>query len=288
VVGGPAPLNRPRGGRILRGRSGGMGQELDDRAGLEALVASLGAQVAESDRLRSAFMQNVAHELSTPLTPLAGYLKILLSDKMGALAPQQRKVVEAMAAAVTRLTRVVENLSDFASLTAGQAAAMATDVDPDALVAEVVEEQRAAIKEARLHVQVVPSGGGTVKADARKLRQAFSNLFSNAVKFSPHGGEVLVEGRREGGKLRISIWDQGPGIPREDQAHVFEPFFHATRTARGSEARLPGSGLGLPVAARIAEAHGGRVVVESPPGEQRPAGSGHQFSGTRVVLEIPA
>jgi len=264
-----------------------MGHELD-RAGLEALVASLGAQVAESDRLRSAFMQNVAHELSTPLTPLAGYLKILLSDKMGPLTPQQRKVAEAMAAAVTRLTRVVENLSDFASLSAGQAAALATDVDPDALVAEVVEEQRAAIKEARLHVQVVPSGGGTVRADPRKLRQAFSNLFGNAVKFSPHGGEVLVESRRAEGKLRIAIWDQGPGIPRQDQAHVFEPFFHATRTARSGEARLPGSGLGLPVAARIAEAHGGRVVVESPPAEQRPAGSGHQFSGTRVVLEIPA
>lgn len=264
-----------------------MAQEMD-RAGLEALVASLSAQLVESDRLRSTFMQDVAHELSTPLTPLVGYLKILLAEKLGPLTPQQRKVAEAMAAAVTRLSRVVENLSDFANLSAGQAAAMATDVDPDALMAEVVEEQRAAIKEARLHVQVVPSGGGTVRADSRKLRQAFSNLFSNAVKFSPHGGEVLVEGRREGGKLRISIWDQGPGIAPQDQPHVFEPFFHATRTARGSEARLPGSGLGLPVAARIAEAHGGRVVVESPPMNPHPAGSGHQFSGTRVVLEIPA
>jgi signal transduction histidine kinase len=264
-----------------------MAHELD-RAGLEALVASLGAQVAEADRFRSAFMQNVAHELSTPLTPLAGYLKILLSDKMGPLSPQQRRVAEAMAAAVTRLTRVVENLSDFANLTAGQAAALATDVDPDALVAEVVEELRPAVKEARLHLQVIPSGGGAVKADARKLRQAISNLLSNAVKFSPHGGAVLVEARRAEGKLRISIWDQGPGIPPEDQPHLFEPFFHAHRTARGSEARLPGSGLGLPVSARIAEAHGGRVVVESPPRDQRPAGSAHQFSGTRVVLEIPA
>lgn len=263
-----------------------MAQELDEE-GLRALVTSLGAQVAESDRLRSAFMQNVAHELSTPLTPLVGYLKILLSDRLGPLTPQQRKVAESMAAATSRLTRVVDNLSDFANLTAGQAAAMAAPVDPDALIAEVVEELRSAIKEARLHVQVGPSGGGPVKADARKLRQAISNLISNAVKFSLHGGEVLVTARRAGGRLRISVYDQGPGIAPADLPQVFEPFFHATRAARGGEARVPGSGLGLPVALRIAEAHGGVVRVESPPSDIRPEGSTHQFTGTKVILEIP-
>jgi signal transduction histidine kinase len=192
-----------------------------------------------------------------------------------------------MAAAVNRLTRVVDNLSDFANLSAGQAAALAAQVDPDGLVAEVVEELRSAIKEARLHVEVQPSRAGPVIADARKLRQAISNLVSNAVKFSPHGGEVLVIVRREGGKLRISAYDQGPGIAPADLPHVFEPFFHATRAARSGEARVPGSGLGLPVALRIAEAHGGSVRVESPPSDIRPPSSTHQFTGTKVVLEIP-
>jgi len=263
-----------------------MAQKLE-QDGLEALVKALGAQVAESDRLRSAFMQNVAHELSTPLTPLAGYVKILLSEKLGPLPPQQRKVVESMAASVTRLTRVVENISDFANLAAGQAAPLATPVDADALVAEVVEEQRAAIKEARLHVQVRPGGGPPVMADARKLRQAVGNLFGNAVKFSPHGGEVLVAVRRGSGKLRIAIWDQGPGIPVEDRAHVFEPFFHATRAPKSGEARRPGSGLGLSVAARIAEAHGGRVELQSPPAEIHPGEGDRAFTGTMVAIEIP-
>ncbi|MBI5067582.1 MAG: HAMP domain-containing histidine kinase [Deltaproteobacteria bacterium] len=262
-----------------------MAQKLEDD-GLEAMVKALGAQVAEGDRLRSAFMQNVAHELSTPLTPLAGYVKILLAERLGPLPPQQRKVVESMAAAVARLTRVVENISDFANLSSGQATPLVAPVEVDALVAEVVEEQRAAIKEARLHVQVLPGGGPPVKADRRKLRQALGNLFSNAVKFSPHGGEVLVTVTRAGGKLRIAIWDQGPGIPGEDQAHVFEPFFHATRSSR-SEARRPGSGLGLSVASRIAEAHGGRVELQSPPVENHPGEGDHTFSGTMVALEIP-
>ena len=160
--------------------------------GLRARLAALEERVAEAQRLRSAFMQNVAHELSTPLTPLAGYLRILLSDKLGPLSPQHRKVAESMTAAVTRLARVVDNLSDFASLASGQSTALVGPVDPDALVAEVVEEQRAAVKEARLNLVVVPSGGGTIQADARKLRQALANVVGNAVKFSPHGGEVLV------------------------------------------------------------------------------------------------
>jgi len=261
-----------------------MAQKLE-QDGLEA-PAKAGAQVAEGDRLRSALLQNVAHELSTPLTPLAGYVKILLSEKLGPLPPQQRKVVESMAAAVTRLTRVVENISDFANLAAGQAAPMAGPVDVDALVNDVVEEQRAAIKEARLHVQVLPASGPAVQADARKLRQALGNLFGNAVKFSPHGGEVLVAVRRAGGKLRVAIWDQGPGIAAADQAHVFEPFFHATRSSR-SEARRPGSGLGLSVAARIAEAHGGRVELQSPPADVHPGEGDRAFTGTMVALEIP-
>lgn len=257
---------------------------------LRAQVEALQARLAESDRLRSAFMQNVAHELSNPLTPLVGYLKILSSDKLGALAGPQRKVIDAMTAAVTKLTRVVDNLSDFANLRAGQAAVLAAPLDPDALVAEVVEEMRPAIKEAHLHVQVVPSRGGAVNADARKLRQAVSNLVGNAVKFSSHGGEVLIEVTRSDGKLQIAVYDQGPGVPPEDQEHVFEPLFHATRssrTARGTEARRPGSGLGLPVARRIAEAHGGRVLLESPPATL-PRTLGRPFAGTRVSLEIPS
>jgi signal transduction histidine kinase len=129
-----------------------------------------------------------------------------------------------------------------------------------------------------------------VKADARKLRQAVSNLIGNAVKFSSHGGEVLVEMARTEGKLQIVVYDQGPGIPAGDQEHVFEPLFHAIRTshsARGTEARRPGSGLGLPVARRIAEAHGGRIFLESPPATP-PRTLGHAYGGTRVTLEIPA
>jgi signal transduction histidine kinase len=295
------PLDPSRFVDEVRAYLGGKREEIPaegERAGLRALSASLAtrlesavvganrarAQVAELDKTRAAFMHDLAHELSTPITPLAGYVKILLSEKLGSLAPQQRKVLEAMASAATKLTRIVDNLSDFASLQAGEAAIVPATVDPDQLADDVVAELRAPVKDARLHVEVRPSRGGPVQADPRKLRQALANVVSNAVKFSPHGGEVLVEVAREGGRLRYAVYDQGPGVRAADAERIFEPFYHADRV---EEARAPGSGLGLPVARRIAEAHGGRAFVESPPHTQ-PSVGGHHFTGAKFVLEIPA
>jgi signal transduction histidine kinase len=235
--------------------------------------------------LPSTFVRDLAHELSTPLTPIAGYLRLLQAGKLGALTPEQKRVVDAISHSVTRLTRIVDNLADFGSLESDAPALLSAAVDPDALADEVVAEQRGAIKEARLHVEVRHGGGGAVLADARKLRQAFANLVSNAVKFSPHGADVLVEVTREAGRLRFTVYDQGGGIPPGEAERVFEPLRHSA-VKRSDDARAPGSGLGLPVARRIAEAHGGSVSLESPPRTQPDASTRH-YSGSKFVLDIP-
>jgi signal transduction histidine kinase len=265
----------------LKALSGSMAARLETAVAGERRAA---ARLVELDRLKSAFVHNLVHELSTPLTPLAGYLNILRSGKLGPVAPQHQRLLDSMQQAVGRLVRVVDNLSDFASLENGQAPLLDANVDPDVLAEEVVAELRPAIKDARLNVSVTHGGGGAIRADARKLRQAMGNLVANAVKFSPHGGEVLVEVAREGDRLRFSVFDQGPGIRAGEAERIFEPLYHAA--ARGEEARAPGTGLGLPVARRIAEAHGGRVFVESPPRTQ-PAASPRHFTGSKFVLEIP-
>lgn len=243
------------------------------------------ARLIEIDHLKSTFMHDLAHQLSTPLTPIAGYLRILRSEKLGPLSPEQRRVLDAMMVSSARLTRMVDNLSDFASLQGGRTPIMEGAVQPDQLAEEVVAELRPAIRDARLHVAVSPAGGGAVIADPRKLRQALANLVSNAVKFSPHGADVLVVVAREPGKLRYAVYDQGPGIVPAEQEGIFEPLHHAA-TRGGEEARPPGSGLGLPVTRRIAEAHGGRVWVESPPRSQ-PAHAPRHYTGCKFVLEIP-
>ena len=266
----------------LKALSGAMAEHLESAvAGAQRATR----RVEELGKLRSAFVHNLAHELSTPLTPLAGYLRILASGKLGSLTPQQQRVVETMVSSVARLTRVVDNLADFASLEGGQAPLLRSAIEPDRLADEVVEELKGAIRDARLHVTVLHGGGAPVLADARKVRQALANLVQNAVKFSPHGGEVLVEVARDSGRVRFVVYDQGPGVAPGEAERIFEPLFHAA--ARGESARLPGSGLGLPVARRIAEAHGGRVAVESPPRTQ-PASLTRHFTGSKFVLEIPA
>ena len=272
--------------------------EAGERAGLRALSAAMAGHLehaledargwedrcVERDRLGRIFIGNLAHELRTALTPMSGYLKILSSDKLGPLSAQQQRILESIQGATGRLTRVVENLSDFASLQASDAVLFPAGVDPDTLADDVVADLRPAIREARLHVAVQKSGGGVVTADPRKLRQALANVVGNAVKFSPHGGEVLVEVQRDASTLRFSISDQGPGIPPGEQKHLFEPFFHAAD--KDDRAKHPGSGLGLPVARRILEAHGGTISIESPPRAQS-EGVRRQYTGSKFVLEIP-
>jgi signal transduction histidine kinase len=236
---------------------------------------------AERDRRRSAFMKDLAHELATPLTPIAGYLKLLQTDRLGPLSPAQRKAVGAMSTSVARLARIVDNLADFASLDAGPATVSAAPVDPDALAEEVANEVQPYARDARLHVEVRRAGGGPVLADPKKLRQALANVLQNAVKYSPHGGEILIDVTRDGGRLAFAVYDQGPGLTASEVQRIFEPFQHPYRP---EDSRRPGSGFGLPVARRIAEAHGGGFTVESPPHSQ-PSGA-RQFAGAKFVIEI--
>lgn len=253
-------------------------------AGL-SIESAAGAPEA-TEAARATFVRDLVHELSTPITPLAGYLRILQGEKLGPLSPQQKKVLESMLGSVQRLSRIVENLSDFANLQTSTAILKLEPVDPDALVDELLADLRAAVRDAQVHVTVTKSGGGALVADAKKLKQAVANVVGNAVKFSPHGGEILVELVREPDVLRVAVYDQGPGVVPKEQEAIFEPFHHAA-TRGADDARVPGSGLGLPVARRIAEAHGGRIWVESPPRTQ-PGSVPRLFSGAKFVIEIPS
>ncbi|MGB8932454.1 MAG: HAMP domain-containing sensor histidine kinase [Anaeromyxobacteraceae bacterium] len=259
-------------------------RRLIEEAGL-SIESSPGSPEA-SETARANFVRDVVHELSTPITPLAGYLRILQSEKLGPLTPQQRKVLESMLGSVARLSRIIENLSDFANLQTSAATLKLGPVDAGAIVDEVIADLRAAIRDGQVHVTVARTGDGAIIADGRKLKQAIENVLGNAIKFSPHGGEILVEVVREPEALRVAVYDQGPGVPPTEQQAIFEPFHHAA--SRGAdEARVPGSGLGLPVARRIVEAHGGAAWVESPPRAQ-PGSVARLFSGAKFVLEIPS
>ncbi|WP_373048356.1 ATP-binding protein [Vulgatibacter sp.] len=242
-------------------------------------------RIEDTNRFRSEFMQAVSHELATPLTPITGYLKILKSEKLGALNDRQSKVIDAMIQSTERLARVLDNLVDFANLETGRTLLREEPVDPRAIAEACIAEMRAAARNRRVGLAIWDeSGGRNLVGDATKLKQALGNLVDNAVKFSPSGGQVLVELAAEPEGLVISVYDQGAGVPLAESQRIFEPFFHASRA--GEAERAPGAGLGLPVVRAIAKAHGGRAWAESPPRRQ-PERTGHFYPGSRFSIFLP-
>ncbi len=237
------------------------------------------------DRFKTEFMQSVSHELSTPLTPIVGYLKILKSKKLGELNERQEKVVDAMLQSTDRLSRVLDNLVDFAGLETGRYHIRKAPLEPVALAHGCVAESIGQAKGRRVSIVVSDlSGARTLDGDEGRLKQALGNLVDNAVKFSPNGGSVLVELSAGDEGLTISVYDQGPGVPAEERERIFDPFFHASRA--GEAEKAPGAGLGLPVTRKIAEAHGGKAWLESPPREQPRKGE-HRFHGARAAIFLP-
>jgi signal transduction histidine kinase len=256
---------------------------------VERLEATVRELTAANSRLRAAarskteFMQNLSHELATPLTPITGYLKILKSEKTGALSEPQRKIIDSMQTASERLSRTIDNLVDFATLESGGYAIHRDTFDPIAATKAVLDEEKLKAKSRRITVElVVDALPATGWGDERKLKQALGNILDNAIKFSPHGSQVLLRVMADAQRLAFEVYDQGEGMLADEAEKVFDPFFHADRA--GDE-RAPGAGLGLPVAKQIIEAHGGRISAESPPKYQ--PDSKHHFSGTKVAFWIP-
>jgi signal transduction histidine kinase len=188
-----------------------------------------------------------------------------------------------MVQSTDRLARTIDNLADFAVLDSRTYPIRAEPVELVKMSEHLIEEAQLAIaKPKHVHISLMsPSEPVTIHADPARLSQALGNLIENAVKFSPHGGEVLVEVRQTDGTVQVAIYDQGEGVAPEDQTMIFEPFHHV----KGAR-HVATSGLGLPVARKIAEAHGGKLTVESPPKVQPDID--RAFTGAKFVLDLPA
>ena len=255
---------------------------------VERLEATVRELTAANSRLRAAarskteFMQNLSHELATPLTPITGYLKILRSGKTGSMTDQQGKILESMTLASDRLSRTIDNLVDFATLESGGYAIHRDSFDPAALARSVYDEERLKARARKVTLELVLETHELGWGDERKLRQAVTNLLDNAIKFSPHGSQVMLRLSSDPARLLFEVYDQGEGLLPDEGEKVFDPFFHADRIG---EERAPGAGLGLPVAKQIVEAHGGHIWAESPPKNQPE--SSHHFSGAKVAFWFP-
>jgi two-component system NtrC family sensor kinase len=216
----------------------------------------------ELDRIKSEFVSTVSHDLRTPLTTIQGYVDLL--PQVGSLTEQQQEFIARVQRSLSAVTDLVGDLLDVGRIETGFDLEMVnTNLEP--VIVEVLAEMRpeAQVKQLDLRTRVPPDLS-TVRGNPGRLRQVVGNLLSNAIKYTPPGGHVTVEALEGEGHVKISVTDDGIGIPLVDQPYVFDKFF---RVDTPETAHIPGTGLGLSIVKSVVEKHGGRVWVESMPGE---------------------
>jgi two-component system phosphate regulon sensor histidine kinase PhoR len=220
------------------------------------------------ERVRTDFVANVTHEMRSPLASILGYAETLAGD--GELSPESADHLQRILRNAQRLDDIIRDLIELSRLEHATAPeAQPTDVR--ALVADAVDSARDGAEAKRIALEVaVDDLPPRLLVDPGLVHQALANLIDNAVKYTPEGGRVRVSGRMLDSapsgarRLELSVADTGPGIAREHVARIFERFYRVD-TARSRA--LGGTGLGLSIVKHAAALHGGRVRVESTPGE---------------------
>jgi signal transduction histidine kinase len=228
-------------------------------------------QLAAATRHKSEFLSNMSHELRTPLNAIIGFSEVLLQRLFGDLNPKQTEYLQDILSSGKHQLALVNDILDLAKVEAGRMELELSSFSLRAVIDSGVSMlgERATRRGIALEVDGDPTIDA-IEADERKVRQVLFNLLSNAVKFTPEGGTVTVRTRDEGTAVEVSVSDTGIGIAPEDQAGIFEEFRQA-KSARSTDAS---TGLGLALARRFVELHGGVLSVRSAVG----AGSTFTFS----------
>jgi signal transduction histidine kinase len=216
----------------------------------------------EPDRLVDEFVALISHELRTPLTSIIGYLELTLDD--GNLTEDQRGYLEVVDHNADRLLQLVDDLLFVAQLESGQLAVRRGKLDLATVARQVVAEAQPRAVANGIELTCDADAAVPLEADKGRMFRIVANLVSNAIKFTPSGGDVRVSVSRADGVVSLEVVDTGIGVGAEDQERIFERFF---RTSTVAEQHFPGTGLGLYITRAIVEAHGGSITVSSESGE---------------------
>jgi signal transduction histidine kinase len=256
-----------RASRMEKEREQALAREMEARQAAEAAQERLAVAL----RGREDALANVVHDLRTPLQTVDLAARYLNQTLASPEFDGARRQLAAIQRASAQMSSLVGNLLDLAQVQAGQLALQLTEVDVTAIIDDTFEAHRLIAEEKRLAFDRVRPSRMRALSDPTRLQQVLANLVANAIKFTPAGGNVALGARGDGDKVVFWVHDSGPGIPPDQLPHVFDRFWHG-REGRGAG----GAGLGLAIAKGIVDAHGGRIWLESRPGE-----------GTRVSFTIP-
>lgn len=246
--------------------------------------ASRAEALRQSERLKSALLDAVTHDIRTPLTSIKASVTTLLDaeqKKTGGHtitldADSRRDMLEVIDEESDRLDRFVEGLVELARIEAGEMNLRRRWGALDDIISTAL--QRAAPLVAGRRVEVgVEDGLPAARVDPRAVSEVVYTLVDNAAKYSPPGAAVRIAARRGAGEMiEVSVEDEGPGVPTELRERVFDKFFRADGVGEAAAARPSGTGMGLAIARGIVEAHGGRIQIEDAP-----------RGGARLVFTLP-
>jgi PAS domain S-box-containing protein len=221
------------------------------------------SQIKEVERLKSEFISMVSHDLRTPLAVIKGYAATLLNPNLKLDEDRKRRFTVGINDASDKLTRIIDNLLSVSRLESGRFRLTPQQFDLCELITKAAGLYQAGATRHRF-VAETPLEPLWVVADRDLIEQVITNLIGNAVKYSSEAGDIRIRGRVVEGGTEVTVHDRGMGIPPGQQHRVFEKYYRGdTAVAR----RISGTGLGLYICKSIVEAHGGRIWVESAPGE---------------------
>ena len=223
------------------------------------------AKLKELDRLKSNFLATMSHELRTPLTSVIGYSEMMLEGLGGPLTAEQREYLGIIMEKGENLLQLITSILDISKIEAGRVRLVVSEVDAGQVMRDAVATVLPLARKKGLKVTCEPPRIPKIQADRDKVRQCLVNLCSNAVKFTPAGGQITVTAEPEAiGRVAIHVTDSGIGIGEEHLDRVFDVFYQVD----GSSTReYGGAGLGLAIVKSFVEAHGGAVRVRSSQGQ---------------------
>jgi signal transduction histidine kinase len=231
-------------------------ERTEDLERLNRELETANKQLKEADRLKSLFLSHVSHELRTPLTAVKGFVENILHRLSGPLTAKQEKDLVRVRVNADRLIRMIANLLDQSRIEFGKIDLSSEAIELHACAADLLEQLRPLSREKKQHLDLrCLDPNLVVWADGDKLIQILTNLVENAIKYTPEGGHVAIELSRAGpAEAKVSVIDDGVGIPQEALTKLFDPFYRVRQTTTGAAPK--GLGLGLSIARYLAESRG--------------------------------
>jgi PAS domain S-box-containing protein len=234
-------------------------------------------EVERANRLKSEFLASMSHELRTPLHTILGFTELLEEEVDGPLNDRQKRFVQHVHQDAQHLLELINDILDLSKIEAGKMELRFEVFDARQAIEEVVASLQGRADAKNLVVLNHASPDCAVKADRVRFKEIFYNLLSNAVKFTLEGGRIEIACAPGESSVSFSVKDTGVGIPKQEQASIFDKFYQVGSTTKGVR---EGTGLGLAITKQLVEMHGGKISVESAPGQ------GSTFSFT-VPVDTP-